>query len=222
VRGAVRPDGEERRAQERPPRDPRRPLHPQDLDRRAAAVLQRPERQSLAGGPAAARAERADASPPLSRGRGRLFRPPPRQARRHRLGADQWLARRDRQRHQDPHAHRLRSRLYRELVAVAGPEDPVPDPDPPARSGERLLSAAASGLPRAAIEAKAISLAASAAVAAGAFLQGFVVREPAPYELFMVGVMAVWGLFGLRLSRHAAILLALLVAYNIGGVLSMA
>ncbi len=80
---------------------------------------------------------------------------------------------------------------------------------------------AANGLPRAAVEAKAISLVASAGIAVGVFLQGFVISEPAPYELFMVGLIAVWALFGMRLSRHAAILLTLLVAYNIGGVLSM-
>ncbi len=79
----------------------------------------------------------------------------------------------------------------------------------------------ANGLPRAAVEARAVSLLASAAVAFGVFLQAFVIREPAPYELFMVGLIAVWALFGLRLSRHAAVLLALLVAYNIGGLGSM-
>lgn len=79
----------------------------------------------------------------------------------------------------------------------------------------------ANGLPRAAVEAKAVSLVASAGIAVGVFLQGFVINEPAPYELFMVGLIAVWALFGMRLSRHAAILLTLLVAYNIGGVLSM-
>src|SRR5690606_39232865 len=54
------------------------------------------------------------------------------------------------------------------------------------------------------------------------FLLGFVHSEPAPYELYMVGLIAVWGLFGLRFSRHAAILLGLFVIFNIGGVLSMA
>ena len=84
-----------------------------------------------------------------------------------------------------------------------------------------MSTVVANGLPRAAVEAKAISILASAALTLGVFLQGFVIREPAPYELFMVGLIAVWALFGLRLSRHAAILLALLVAYNVGGVLSM-
>ena len=85
-----------------------------------------------------------------------------------------------------------------------------------------MSAAGASALPRAAVEAKAVSLLASAALAFGVFLQGFVLSEPAPYELFMVGLIAIWALLGLRLSRHAAVLLAILVAYNIGGALSMA
>ncbi len=76
-------------------------------------------------------------------------------------------------------------------------------------------------LPRAAVEAKAVSLVASAAIAFGVFLQGFVLQEPAPYELFMVALIAVWGLFGLRLSQHAGVLLTILVGYNIGGLMSM-
>src|SRR5690606_7337292 len=102
-------------------------------------------------------------------------------------------------------------------------EDPVPDADPPAQHRERLLSlSVASAPPRAAIDARIISLLAAGALAFGVFLQAFVLREPAPYELFMVGLIGVWALFGLRLSRHAAILLALLAVYCIGGALSMA
>jgi hypothetical protein len=66
-----------------------------------------------------------------------------------------------------------------------------------------------------------VPLLAGGAVAFGVFLSGFVNTEPAPYELFMVGVIAVWALFGLRVSRYPALLLALLVAYNIGGMISM-
>lgn len=84
-----------------------------------------------------------------------------------------------------------------------------------------MSALAASRLPRAAVHAKAISLVASAAVAFGVFLGGFVIEEPAPYELYMVALIAVWGLFGLRISRHVATLLALLVAYNVGGLISM-
>lgn len=77
------------------------------------------------------------------------------------------------------------------------------------------------GLPRSLVQAKSASLIGSAAVALGVFLLGFVIREPAPYEVYMVGLIAVWSLFGLRLSLHAVVLLALLVAFNIGGLLSM-
>ena len=66
-----------------------------------------------------------------------------------------------------------------------------------------------------------MALVASGAVTLGVFLLGFVINEPAPYELYMVGLIAVWGLFGLRLSRHAGLLLAILVVFNIGGLISM-
>ena len=84
-----------------------------------------------------------------------------------------------------------------------------------------MSAVTASGLPKQLVHAKAIALIASAAVGFGVFLSGFVINEPAPYELFMVGLIAIWGLFGLRLGRHASILLALLVAYSLGGFLSM-
>jgi hypothetical protein len=77
------------------------------------------------------------------------------------------------------------------------------------------------GLSRAAVHAKAISIVASAAVTFGVFLGGFVINEPAPYELYMVALMAVWALFGLRISRHASILLTLLILFNIGGLMSI-
>jgi O-antigen ligase len=84
-----------------------------------------------------------------------------------------------------------------------------------------LSAVVAGGLPKSIVQAKAVAIVASAGVGFGVFLSGFVINEPAPYELFMVGLIAVWGLFGLRLSRHAAILLSLLVAFNIGGFISM-
>ena len=43
------------------------------------------------------------------------------------------------------------------------------------------MTAAALSLPRQAINAKLVSLLASAAIALGVFLSGFVIREPAPY-----------------------------------------
>lgn len=85
-----------------------------------------------------------------------------------------------------------------------------------------MSAVTANGLPRAAVHAKAIALVGSASVALAVFLLGFVLREPAPYELFMVALIAIWSLFGLRFSRHAVMLLAVLVAFNIGGFMSMA
>ena len=76
-------------------------------------------------------------------------------------------------------------------------------------------------LPREAVNAKLIALAVSASIAFGIFLTGFVVREPAPYELFMALVMPIWALFGLRISRTAAPMALLLVLFVIGGMISM-
>ncbi|RWC12562.1 MAG: hypothetical protein EOS51_21375 [Mesorhizobium sp.] len=83
------------------------------------------------------------------------------------------------------------------------------------------MSAVAHELPPAAVNAKLIVLIASSAVFLGVFLSGFVIAEPAPYDLYMVGLIIVWCLFGLRISRAAAPLLVLLVVMNIGGMISM-
>jgi O-antigen ligase len=55
----------------------------------------------------------------------------------------------------------------------------------------------------------------------GVFLAGYVINEPAPYELFMVALIAIWGLFGLRISRVVAPLLFMLAVFNVGGLISM-
>ncbi|CAN7702778.1 O-antigen ligase family protein [Mesorhizobium sp. LjNodule214] len=83
------------------------------------------------------------------------------------------------------------------------------------------MSAVAHELPPGAVNAKLIALIASSAVFFGIFLSGFVIDEPAPYDLFMVGLIAVWALFGLRISRAATPLLVLLVTMNIGGMIAM-
>lgn len=67
----------------------------------------------------------------------------------------------------------------------------------------------------------AIGMIASALVTIGVFLSGFVISEPAPYELFMAGLIGVWAIVGLRISRSVAPLLALLLTFNIGGMLSL-
>jgi O-antigen ligase len=84
------------------------------------------------------------------------------------------------------------------------------------------LSAAASpALPASAVNAKLISLITTGAVSLGVLLSGFVLNEPAPYELYMAGLIAVWALFGLRISKPVLPLLVLLVVFNIGGMISM-
>jgi len=55
----------------------------------------------------------------------------------------------------------------------------------------------------------------------GAFLSGFVINEPAPYELYMAGLIGLWFLFGLRISRTTGTLLALLLAFDCGGIISL-
>lgn len=83
------------------------------------------------------------------------------------------------------------------------------------------MSAISHELPLGAVNAKLISLISSAAVFLGIFLSGFVISEPAPYELYMAGLIAIWALFGLRISRAALPLLVLLVTMNIGGMIAM-
>ncbi|GAB1581747.1 O-antigen ligase family protein [Phyllobacterium phragmitis] len=73
---------------------------------------------------------------------------------------------------------------------------------------------------RAAVNRALVRLMSTFAVGLGVFLSGFVIDEPAPYELYMAGLIAVWALFGLRISRTAAVLLALLAVFNFGGVIS--
>ncbi|MCB1382802.1 MAG: O-antigen ligase family protein [Notoacmeibacter sp.] len=76
-------------------------------------------------------------------------------------------------------------------------------------------------LPRAAVNAKLVAIVSSFAAALAVFLAGFVIREPAPYELYMAALLPVWGLMGLRLSRGIMPLTVLIVTFNIGGFLSM-
>lgn len=83
------------------------------------------------------------------------------------------------------------------------------------------MSAITHELSPAAVNAKLIALISAGAVSFGVFLSGFVINEPAPYELYMAGLIAVWALFGLRISKPVVPLLVLLVSFNIGGMISM-
>jgi hypothetical protein len=67
----------------------------------------------------------------------------------------------------------------------------------------------------------AMRLVGSGIVALGVFLSGFVISEPAPYDLLMVAQIAAWFILGLKISRSVAPLLALLLVFNVGGILSL-
>lgn len=83
------------------------------------------------------------------------------------------------------------------------------------------MSAISHDLPLGAVNAKLIALISSGAIFLGIFLSGFVIIEPAPYEFYMAGLIVIWPLFGLRISRAASPLLVLLLTMNIGGMISM-
>ena len=55
----------------------------------------------------------------------------------------------------------------------------------------------------------------------GVFLGGFVIHEPAPYELYAALIMGLFVLGGLKFSRLALLLLLLFVMFNVGGLFSM-
>ncbi len=83
------------------------------------------------------------------------------------------------------------------------------------------MSAIAHDVPHGAVNAKLIALITSVAVFFGVFLSGFVIDEPAPYDIYMAALMAVWALFGLRISRAITPLIVLLVLFDIGGLIAM-
>lgn len=61
----------------------------------------------------------------------------------------------------------------------------------------------------------------SMAIGFGVFLSGFVMSEPAPYELVMATQIVLWFLLGLTISRSVAVPLSLLLVFNVGGMLSL-
>ncbi len=67
----------------------------------------------------------------------------------------------------------------------------------------------------------ALRIIGSAMVAFGVFLSGFVIREPAPYEVMLAVQIAIWFLLGLKISRSVAPLLVLMLLFNIGGMFSL-
>lgn len=67
----------------------------------------------------------------------------------------------------------------------------------------------------------ALRFAGSGLVAIGVFLSGFVIAEPAPYELFMALLIAGWFILGLRISPTTGVLLAFMLIFMTGGFLSL-
>ncbi|MEP3278793.1 MAG: O-antigen ligase family protein [Stappiaceae bacterium] len=53
------------------------------------------------------------------------------------------------------------------------------------------------------------------------FISGFVIREPAPYDLVMVAVIAIWALCGLRIRSEIGPLTVLFLLYMAGGCLAV-
>jgi hypothetical protein len=83
------------------------------------------------------------------------------------------------------------------------------------------LSAETIILPRAAINRKLGELITTMAVGMGVFLSGYVISEPAPYELYMAALMAVWAFTALRVPSAAFPLLFLFMLLDIGGMIAM-
>ena len=53
------------------------------------------------------------------------------------------------------------------------------------------------------------------------FLGGFVIIEPAPYELVLIPLMTVWMFAGLRVTRYVLPLIVLLFLYLAGGAIAL-
>lgn len=58
-------------------------------------------------------------------------------------------------------------------------------------------------------------------LAFGVFLSGFVISEPAPYELIMAVQIGLWFILGLRISRTVAPLMIMLLVFNMSGLTTM-
>lgn len=57
-------------------------------------------------------------------------------------------------------------------------------------------------------------------IAITSFLGGFVLFEPAPYELILAVIIVVWFAFGLRIPRLVLPLLLLIIGFNAGGIIA--
>lgn len=61
---------------------------------------------------------------------------------------------------------------------------------------------------------------ANSAIALAVFLGGFVIYEPAPYELFLAALLGIWFICGMRIPIEIIPLLILFTIFNFGGIIS--
>jgi O-antigen ligase len=69
-------------------------------------------------------------------------------------------------------------------------------------------------------DAAIVRTVANALIAVAVFLGGFVIFEPAPYELFLCLLLVVWFVCGMRIPREVMPLLFLFTLFNFGGIIS--
>lgn len=66
-----------------------------------------------------------------------------------------------------------------------------------------------------------VSIVANSLLALAVFFGGFVIFEPAPYELFLAGLLAIWFLFGLKIRRSILPMFICMVGFSAGGILAV-
>jgi hypothetical protein len=74
---------------------------------------------------------------------------------------------------------------------------------------------------KSAVDAAILRRLMDASLCFAAFLGGFVLFEPAPYEVFVAGLMGIFLLLGLPISLSTMPLLLLMTTFSIGGVITM-
>ncbi len=73
---------------------------------------------------------------------------------------------------------------------------------------------------RTALDAHIVRMLANGTIAFAVFLGGFVIFEPAPYELLLSALLAVWFICGMRIPVEVIPLLFLFTLFNFGGIIS--
>jgi O-antigen ligase len=69
-------------------------------------------------------------------------------------------------------------------------------------------------------DAHIVAMLANSAIALAVFLGGFVIYEPAPYELFLAALLGIWFICGMRIPIEIIPLLILFTIFNFGGIIS--